>query len=83
MGTNRKYEDNALRTIMHHRAESADQMKLSEGFTDQLHAVIGATIIHQDTLQGILTGLLHHILQTSSNVRRHIIDRNDNGYLHD
>ena len=36
MGTNRKYEDNALRTIMHHRAESADQMKLSEGFTDQL-----------------------------------------------
>lgn len=36
MGTNRKYEDNALRTIMHHRAESADQMKLSEGFTDRL-----------------------------------------------
>lgn len=36
MGTNRKYEDHALRTIMHHRAESADQMKLSEGFTNQL-----------------------------------------------
>jgi hypothetical protein len=36
MGTNRKYEDNALRTIMHHRAESADQMKLSEGFTNRL-----------------------------------------------
>ncbi len=36
MGTNRKYEDHALRTIMHHRAESADQMKLSEGFTDRL-----------------------------------------------
>ena len=68
--------------MMHHPEPDGALIRLQH-FPDHFHAIISATIIDQDTLQGILTGLVHHTLQTSSNVRRHIIDRNDNGYLHD
>ena len=68
--------------VMNHPEPDGALIRLQH-FPDHFHAIIGATIIDQDTLQGILTGLVHHTLQTSSNVRRHIIDRNDNGYLHD
>ena len=36
METNKRYEDQALRTVMHRQAETSQQMKLSEGFTDRL-----------------------------------------------
>jgi hypothetical protein len=47
-------------------------------FLYQLHAIVCAAVIHQDTLQIILPGLYHHTMQTILDIRSHIVYWNNN-----
>lgn len=46
------------------------------------HAIIRTTVIDQNALYSVLTGLAHHALQTSRDVWGHVIDWDDDGDLH-